>query len=191
MGSLWTVELEVDRRRASPIFCGLARGEVRRAGVGVEESRSCELTDWALLRHGEEPEEGDAIVGGISRVGRARATSSIQRGLAIMSRLCLGWQYDAILTSRPTVYILSPGVAQIFPPWISDILPGQECTEHSSQDDGIYAAASPTAAIVAMPQGKERTTDGRMAGAKEGSRNGECDTVVEARSGGCAATRCK
>lgn len=62
MGSLWTVELDVDRSRASPIFCGLARGEVRRAGVGVEESRSCELTDWVLLRHGEEPVEGDAIV---------------------------------------------------------------------------------------------------------------------------------
>jgi hypothetical protein len=61
MGSLWTVELEVDRSRASPMFCGLARGEVRRAGVGVEESRSCELTDW-VLRHGEEPAEGDAIV---------------------------------------------------------------------------------------------------------------------------------
>lgn len=62
MGSLWAVELDVDRRRASPIFCGLARGEVRRAGVGVEESRSCELADWALLRHGEEPVDGDAIV---------------------------------------------------------------------------------------------------------------------------------
>lgn len=65
MGSLWTVELDVDRSRASPIFCGLARGEVRRAGVGVEESRSCELTDWALLRHGEEPVDGDAIVAAV------------------------------------------------------------------------------------------------------------------------------
>jgi len=60
MGSLWAVELDVDRRRASPIFCGLARGEVRSEGVGVEESRSCELMDWVLLRH--EPVEGDAIV---------------------------------------------------------------------------------------------------------------------------------
>lgn len=84
MGSLWAVELDVDRRRASPIFCGLARGEVRTAGVGVEESRSCELIDWVLLRHGEEPVDGDAIVAIIiSRVGRARATSSIQRGLAM------------------------------------------------------------------------------------------------------------
>lgn len=59
MGSLWAVELEVDSSRASPIFCGLARGEVKSEGVGVEESRSCELIDWVLLRH--EPVEGEAI----------------------------------------------------------------------------------------------------------------------------------
>lgn len=60
MGSLWAVELDVDSSRASPIFCGLARGEVKSEGVGVEESRSWELIDWVLLRH--EPVEGEAIV---------------------------------------------------------------------------------------------------------------------------------
>jgi hypothetical protein len=60
MGSLWAVELDVDRRRASLIFWGLARGEVKSEGVGVDESLSCELMDWVLLRH--EPAEGDAIV---------------------------------------------------------------------------------------------------------------------------------
>lgn len=166
MGSLWTVELDVDRSRASPMFCGLARGEVRRVGVGVEESRSCELTDWALLRHGEEPVEGDAIVAVVvlshepggpethhpSNGALAMSKNYVSDGNMMQSGGAAHWYF---VVSRHRAWHRSSLRGSVI------YTTGSGRTEHSSQDDGIHAAASPTAAIVAMALGKERATDGQ------------------------------
>lgn len=95
-------------------------------GVGVEESRSCELTDWALLRHGEEPVEGDAIVAVVvlshepggpethhpSNGALAMSKNYVSDGNMMQSGGAAHWYF---VVSRHRA------VAQVFSPWVSDI----------------------------------------------------------------------